>query len=189
MRARLAIPLLALVVALAGACGPTGPGEEGGDPVDPVALLSVLPSPGDLRGAPAEPAGAEELQRALTGPPDPAIAARLRGRGLREAAVRRWEAPGGAVMEASVSVWPSRLLASGIGADAARALTGSEGWTPSELRGSRGARLDEGGRRELRLSDAVGPNLLYVRAEGPVPDDVVARQLRRLVQTAQGGAF
>jgi hypothetical protein len=182
-----AVALLLLLAALAcAACGPTSPTEAGGADVDPVAVLTVLPSPGQLRGEPAAPADAGALQVALTGSPDPAIAARVRERRPKAAAVRTWSAPGGRELVAAVSVWDSHLIATGIGGDAAELLLSEDGaraWTPTGLPGSRGARVDAPGRQEQRLSFAVGPNSLYVRSKGPVPRDVVARTLRRLILT------
>ena len=185
-----AAALLIIVAALAcAACGPTSPTEAGGIDADPVALLTVLPSPGQLRGEPASAVDADGLQVALTGAPDPAIAARVRERAPKAAAVRTWSAPGGQELVAAVSVWGSHLIATGIGGDAAEQILSEDGaraWTPTGLPGSRGARIDMGGRQEQRLAFAVGPNSLYVRAEGPVPEDVVARTLRRLVVTLEG---
>jgi hypothetical protein len=185
-----AAALLVLVAALAcAACGPTSPTQAGGSDVDPVALLTVLPSPGQLRGEPAEPADPDALQKALTGAPDPVIAARVRERAPEAAAVRRWSAAGGQELVAAVSVWDAHLIATGVGGDAAERLLSEDGaraWTPAGIPGSRGARVDAEGRREQRLSFAVGPNSLYVRARGPVPDDVVARTMRRLILTADG---
>ncbi|HSJ74108.1 MAG TPA: hypothetical protein VK904_07300 [Miltoncostaeaceae bacterium] len=185
-----AAALLILVAALAcAACGPTSPTQAGGGDADPVALLTVLPSPGQLRGEPAAPADPDALQVALTGAPDPAVAARVRERAPKAAAVRSWSAAGGRELVAAVSVWDSHLIATGIGGDAAEQILSEDGaraWTPSGLPGSRGARIDAAGRREQRLAFAVGPNSIYVRAEGPVPDDVVARTLRRLVLTLNG---
>jgi hypothetical protein len=185
-----AAALLVLVAAIAcAACGPTSPTQAGGSEVDPVALLDVLPSPGSLRGEPAAAADADALQVALTGAPEPAVAARVRERAPEAAAVRSWSAPDGGELVAAVSVWDSHLIATGIGGDAAEQLLSQDGaraWTPDGLPGSRGARVNAAGRREERLSFAVGPNSLYVRAEGPVPADVVARTLRRLVLTAEG---
>jgi hypothetical protein len=183
--------LLALAAAvLAGAaCGPTSPTQAGGDEADPVALLTVLPSPGELRGEPAASADPEELQAALTGAPDQALAARVRERAPAAAAVRSWSGPGGQELVAVASVWDSHLIATGIGGDAVGALLSEDGasaWTPREIPGSRGARVEAPGREEQRLSFAVGPNSVYVRAEGPVPEDVVARTLRRLVLTLEG---
>ena len=181
-----ALALLLLLAALACAgCGPTSPTEAGGSDVDPVAVLTVLPSPGQLRGEPAAPADADALQVALTGPPDPAIAARIRERRPKAAAVRTWSAPGGRELVAAVSVWDSHLIATGIGGDAAELLLSEDGaraWTPPGLPGSRGARVDAPP-EEQRLSFAVGPNSLSVRSKGPVPRDVVARTLRRLILT------
>jgi hypothetical protein len=186
-----AVALLALVIAAVAAsgCGPTSPTGAGGEAADPVALLSVLPSPGQLRGAPAASAEPEALQRALTGAPDPALAERLRERSPKAAAVRSWEGPGGQELVAVASVWGSHLIATGVGAGAAEQILSEEGaraWTPTDAPASRGARVDAPGRQARRLAFAVGPNSLYVRSQGPVPDDVVARTMRRLVLTVEG---
>jgi hypothetical protein len=183
--------LLAALVAVAAlaACGPTSPTEAGGEDADPVALLSVLPSPGQLRGDPAQAAGPEALQEALTGAADPALAQRVRERAPRAAAVRSWTGPRGQELVAVASVWDSHLIATGVGADAAELLLGERGaraWTPRDAPGSRGARVDAPGRQARRLAFAVGPNSIYVRSRGPVPDDVVERTLRRLVLTLEG---
>lgn len=184
---RLAAVLLCLLAV--GACGPLGPTEAGGPATDPVALLTVLPSPGELRGEPAAPADAAQLQEALTGDPDPELAERVELRAPRAAAVRSWSGPGGQELVASVSVWDSHLLATGIGGDAAKFLieqAGGRAWTPSGLPGSRGARVDAAGREERRLAFALGPNAIFVRSRGPVPDDVVATAMRRLILTLEG---
>jgi hypothetical protein len=185
---RLAAVLLCLVAVAA--CGPLGPTESGGAAADPVAALAVLPSPGQLRGQAAAPADAATLQRALTGAPDRELTERIEMRSPNAAAVRSWTAPGGQELVAAVSVWDSHLVATGIGADAAAFLfdqdPGARAWTPSGLPGSRGARVDEPGREERRLAFAVGPNAIYVRSRGPVPDDVVAKTMRRLVLTLEG---
>jgi hypothetical protein len=185
---RLAV-LLACLLAVA-ACGPLGPTDSGGADADPVALLTVLPSPGDLRGEPAAPADAARLQEALTGEPDPELVERIEMRDPEAAAVRSWTAAGGQELVASVSVWSSHLLATGIGGDAAKFLVdhepGARAWTPSGLPGSRGARVDAPGREERRLAFAVGPNAIFVRSRGPVPDDVVAKTMRRLILSLEG---
>ena len=46
--------------------------------------------------------------------------------------------------------------------------------------------MDAAGRETRRLAFAVGPNSIYVRSRGPVPDDVVEKTLRRLVLTLEG---
>jgi hypothetical protein len=180
--ATLALVATALALALAGCGGPLGPTEAGGDPADPVALLTILPSPGALRGPPAAAADADELQRAFTGAPDPELAARIRDRDPSAAGVRTWTGPDGQTMTAAVSVWDSHLVATGVGSDMAAALAGDggEAWTPSDSPGSRGARREGPDGRELRLAYSVGPNALYVRATGPVPEDTVIRTLERL---------
>jgi hypothetical protein len=167
------------------ACGPAGPLEARGSDADPIATLTILPSPGALRGDPAQPVDEAALQRALTGATDPALVEVLEGRGMKSAAVRSWTGPGGQRMVASVSVWESHLLATGIGGQAAERLMGAPGaqaWTPRGLRGSRGVRVERPGASERRLALAVGPNTIYVRSEGPVPEDVVTRTASRLAQ-------
>jgi hypothetical protein len=149
----------------------------------------VLPSPGLLRGGPAAAAVADALQVALTGTPDPELADRVRGRAPEAAAVRSWSGPDGQELVAVASVWGSHLVATGVGAGAAEDLLdqrGARAWTPRDAPGSRGARVDAPGREARRLAFAVGPNSVYVRSEGPVPDDVVAKTVRRLVQTLEG---
>jgi hypothetical protein len=188
VRGAVVLGLLAVLLAAA-ACGPTSPTQAGGDEADPVALLTVLPSPGQLRGEPAAAAGPERLQQALTGAADPAVAERVRERAPRAAGVRSWSGPGGQQLVAVVSVWDSHLIATGVGADAAEQLLEEEGasaWTPADAPGSRGARVGGDGRRALRLAFAVGPNSVYVRSEGPVLDDVVVRTMRRLVLALEG---
>jgi hypothetical protein len=184
--------LLACVLAVVAAgCGPLDATGSGGEELDPVAVLGVLPSPDDLRGEPASAADPAELQDALTGVSDPRVAARIADLEPAAAGVRRWSAPGGRRLVAVVSVWDSHLTAIGIGGDMASALVeeGGRAWTPRGANGSRGARIDEDGRQEMRLSYGAGRNSLYVRAEGPVDPDVVIRTLNRLqaVALAQTG--
>ncbi|MGD9694100.1 MAG: hypothetical protein AB7V42_00380 [Thermoleophilia bacterium] len=182
MRALTAILAAALVALVAAACGPAGPTDAGGTDADPVALLGVLPSPEDLRGAPAQAVDPAGLQVALTGAPDPVLVDRIRTRNPKAAAVREWTAPGGRRLVAVVSVWDSHLIAVGIGADAADMLPDGRAWTPADLPGSQGARSADG----RRLSFAVGPNSIYVRGEGSVSDDVVATAAHRLALVLEG---
>lgn len=193
MRARraLLLPLLAIAAAVPAACGPTDTLEARGEDADPVRLLGILPSPDDLRGAPAADAGPDALATALTGRADPEIARRIAERGVKAAAVRTWRAPDGGALTATVSVWRSHLVAQGVGTDAATELLGApdaEAWQPAEIRGSRGARAEGAGRRELRLSYSVGPNALTVRATGAVAEDVPVRTLRRMIDVLEAGA-
>ena len=182
---------LAVVVALcavASACGPEGPVEEGGDAVDPVAVLTILPSPGELRGEPAEAVGEAALQEAFTGAPDPELVEVLEGRGMRAAAVRTWSTPDGQELVTAVSVWESSLLATGIGGQAAEMLLttpGARAWTPQGLRGTRGARVETGEAQERRLSYAVGPNNVFVRSVGPVEEEIVTRAAERIIRFVQ----
>lgn len=184
-------PLVALVVCAAlalAACGPEGPVEAGGDDADPVGMLTILPSPGQLRGEPATAVDEAGFQVALTGTPDPALTDRLKRRGMKSAAVRTWTGPQGQELVAAVAVWESHLLATGIGAQAAELLLrtkGAKAWTPRGLGGSRGARVDTDEAEERRVSFAVGPNTIYVRGTGPVSDDVVATAAEQLISYAE----
>ncbi|HMO01131.1 MAG TPA: hypothetical protein PKD59_17095 [Miltoncostaeaceae bacterium] len=181
---------LALVAALLGAallagCGPLGPTDPGGDQADPVKLLAVLPSPGELRGPDAQQADAADLAAAFTGVADPALASIIDSRDPKAAAVRSWTGPGGQTLTAVATVWDSHLVATQVGADLAQRLVsdGGRGWTPPEARAARGARRDDP--RELRLARSVGPNAVYLRATGPVPDETVTTALERLTQQLQ----
>ncbi len=171
------------------ACGPGSAVDPRGDRKDPVALAAVLPTPAGLTETePARPATPAALAAALVGGPDPAIAQRLRARGLRTAAVRRWSGPGGAALVVATSVWPSHVTATSVGAQAAERLlarTGAVAWTPSGVPGARGARRPG---QQRTLAFAVGPNSLFVRAAGPVDDATVARALGRLRLVAEGDA-
>jgi hypothetical protein len=185
----LAIPVLVLVaIVTAGCVGPSSPTEAGGPEADPIYLLNVLPSPDDLRGPPVTQVDAGTLLQTLTGTADAGLAARLTERGLKTAAVRTWTTPDGGRMQAAVSVWRSHLVATGIGSDASARLADEDGagaWTPSEVPGSRGARID-GAHPERRLAYAVGPNSLFVRSTGDVPEDAVIRTMHRLIVTQEG---
>jgi hypothetical protein len=186
-RVRALIAVTALVL-MAAACGPEGPTEAGGTDADPLAVLTILPSPGDLRGSPAAPADEARLQRALTGARDAELADALRGRALKDAAVRRWTGPGGRELITAISVWDSHLVATGIGGQAAELLLdapGARAWTPSGLGGARGARAGDGGDAERRLAHAVGPNSIYVRSVGPVDEEIVTRAAERLIRFVQ----
>ncbi len=180
--------LTACVLALAG-CGPEGPTEAGGDAADPMAALAILPSPGDLRGDPAAPADVPAVQRAFTGEADDELTDRIAGRGMKDAAVRTWTGPGGQELVTVVTVWESHLIATGIGGSAAELLLktpGARAWTPDVVNGSRGARVSTPEHEETRVAYAVGPNSIYVRSVGPVPEDVVPTALDRLVRYLRG---
>jgi hypothetical protein len=183
-RARLAITL-ALVAAVLAGCGPLGPTDAGGDQASPVTLLGVLPSPGELRGAPARKADAAAIAEAFTGVADPDLASIIRSRNPQAAAVRGWTGPGGQTLTAVATVWDSHLVATQVGADLAQMLVsdGGSAWTPPEAKAARGARRDDP--RELRLARSVGPNSVYIRATGPVPDETVTTALERLTQQLQ----
>ena len=182
--ARLAALLVLLAVVVAG-CGPLGPTDPGGDSADPVALLTVLPSPDQLRGPEAAPADAAGLARAFTGRDDPDLAGVIASRDPKEAAVREWTGPGGQTLTAVATVWDSHLVATQVGADLAQMLVsdGGTAWTPPGARAARGARRADPA--EQRLARSVGPNAIYIRATGPVPEETVTTALERLTMQLQ----
>lgn len=191
MPLRLLAIVAAVVAALAG-CGPAGPNDPQGSPADPPALLGVLPVPSGMEpDGDARTVDADVLLREMIGRSSEELAARLAGgSGLDTAALRTFRTPGGGRMAATVSVWPSKLVASNIALNVAQQRLGEDGvraWTPQEVPGSQGIR-ETGGARERVVARAVGPNLLVVRATGDVPDDAVERTLQRLVtvQEARG---
>lgn len=183
------ICLLTLTLLVSG-CGPLDATQSGGTQAKPVALLTLLPSPAALRGPAATAADASALQRAFTGAKDDELARRIGDRDPVAAGVRTWSDPGGGVLVAAVSVWDSHLIATGIGADIAGRLVsgGGAAWTPDETPGSRGARVDDAGRRELRLAYSIGPNSLFVRATGPVPEETVVKTMTRLIKGLPGAS-
>ena len=176
--------LIVLLLVVAG-CGPLDATQAGGDQADPVRLLTVLPSPGDLRGPDAQEADAAELARAFSGSDDATLAQRITDRDPVSAGIREWTNPDGGTMTAAVTVWDSHLTAVGVGSDLATLLINggdAAAWTPSDVPGSRGARIDDPARRELRLAYSIGPNSLYVRSTGSVPEATVVKTLKRLIE-------
>jgi hypothetical protein len=183
---RAALLLIAAALVLAAGCGPQGPAEVGGEAGRPLELVGALPSPGELRGPPAAEADAAALAEAFTGRPDPGLAEVIDGRAPAAAATRAWASPGGGTLTVAASVWPTRLVATGVGADLAAFLVadGGAAWTPAEVPSSRGARRADPPERRLGLS--VGPNALYVRATGDVGDEVVIRAMERMRLVLEG---
>ena len=177
--------VLATTMVLAAGCGPAGPAAPGGDAVDPVTVADALPSPEPLvpEGG-AEPVDLEGFVEATLGA-DPDTVAALSERGFEDAAVRTWTARPEGGMTVSVSVWSSGVIATGIAGSIPERLLdqpGGRAWTARGVPGSRGAKAD-GGRQAIGKS--VGPNAIVVQAEGSVPEEVVVRQLRRLVTVAE----
>lgn len=176
--------LIVLLLVVAG-CGPLDATQAGGDQADPVRLLTVLPSPGELRGPEARQADAAELARAFSGAEDATLAQRITDRDPVAAGIREWTNPDGGTMTAAVTVWDSHLTAVGVGSDLATLLINggdAAAWTPSDVPGSRGARIDDPARRQLRLAYSIGPNSFYVRSTGSVPEATVVKTLKRLIE-------
>ncbi|HJZ62632.1 MAG TPA: hypothetical protein VKD47_10810 [Miltoncostaeaceae bacterium] len=178
-----ALPVLALA-----ACGTGGGGGTTPD-VPPLRLVQILPTPNGLTDAvPGHRAGAPEVQEALVGHPDAAVAKQLDDVGLGEAATRSWRGPGDRSLVVVVARYPDHDTALSIGADAAEELLNrgsSSAWTPRQIGGSRGARAGSGADAAAALSFAVGDVSLFARSEGGVPDDVVETAVARLA-TALG---
>ncbi|WP_217915234.1 hypothetical protein [Miltoncostaea marina] len=181
------VALIACVLAVC-ACGPQGPADEGGAPARPLEVLTTLPSPGDLRGEPAQEVDPAGLARAMTGADDPRLTEAVGEQAPRAAAVRRWTDPRGGELVAAVSVWGSHVVATGIGSDLAARLVddGGRSWTPAGVPAARGARRGEGARAERRLGHAIGPNALYVRATGDVGEAVAVRAMERMILVVEG---
>lgn len=188
MRLSAAVAALALAVALTGCnLGPLDATQSGGAEADPVALLTLLPSPDALRGPPAEAADPAALQRGFTGDTDTDLATAIAARSPIAAGVRAWAAPDG-TLTAAVSVWDSHLVATQVGAQIASRFidAGASAWTPGEVGGARGARTDDPSGRTLVLAYSVGPNSLYVRSTGAVPEATVTKTLNRLIAGLKG---
>lgn len=180
MRVATALSACALLVAVLAGCGPTSPVPRGGEQGRPAEIVRALPSPGALRGEPGGAADPAELARAFTGRDDPELAEVIARRAPSAAAVRSWRSPGGGTLTVAATVWPSHLVATGVGSDLAARLVddGGRAWTPRAVPGARGARRARPA--EARLGFAEGPNALYARVTGDVGEDVAVRALERM---------
>ena len=104
--------------------------------------------------------------------------------------MRSWTGPDGQTLTAAVSVWDSHLVATRDRRGPRRRPRLGRRRAPGprpDAPGSRGARREDPPGRELRLARSVGPNSLYVRATGPVPEETVIRALERLTFQLQNG--
>jgi hypothetical protein len=188
-RTRFFIPLLLLVL-FATACGPTRAGSGGPEAVDPLRLAQILPTPAGLADAgPARRAVVEQVQTALADQEDPEGAEGLRNVGFRDGAIREWTTDEGGRMTLVTSAWDERITATSVGAGSVRLLAdepGARAWTPSGVPGSQGVRVGgEIPRQALAVS--VGENLIFIRAEGPVPERAIVRTMELAVRAAEGG--
>ena len=183
---RTALLLIAAALVLVTGCGPQGPAEAGGDAGRPLEIVGALPSPGELRGVEGAEADGAALAEAFTGRTDPELAEVIEGRAPSAAATRSWTSPGGGTLTVAASVWPTHLVATGIGGNLAAFLVedGGAAWTPAEVPSSRGARRADPA--EVRLGLSVGPNALYVRATGDVGEDVAIRAMERMQLVLEG---
>jgi len=194
VRRAVALPLLAAVVglvALAAGCSTPQAGSDAPPKVPPARLAALLPTAAGLRDAsPSRPADAEAIQAALGGRADADAARKLTELGLRGGAIRTWTAANGGRMTVVVSEWQNHTAATSVGGDAAELALGAPGahaWTPREIGASRGVRNDDPGRRLRVISYAVDATDLFVRAEGPIPEQVVIRAMQRMIAALGAG--
>jgi hypothetical protein len=184
------LALLALVLAVGG-CNLGGQGQQATRQVAPLTLVRILPTPPGLRQRdPGRSANAAAVQAALAGRADAPSARNLVDSGLGTAAIRRWSGPRGASLLVVVSDWDDHNAATDVGGDAAELPLGRPGasaWTPTQVAGGRGSRVDAPGRRSRALSYAVDTTELFVRSQGPVPDDVVVRAMQRMIAALGAG--
>jgi hypothetical protein len=194
VRAALALPLLAVavgLVALVAGCSTPQAGSNAAPKVPPVRLAALLPTAAGLREATASRAAdAAAIQAALAGKADASAARKLTELGLQRGAIRTWTTAKGGRMTVVVSVWDNHTAATSVGGDSAELTLGTSGaraWTPTELGASRGVRNDQRGRQLRTLSYAVDATDLFVRAEGPIPEQVVVRAVQRMVAALGAG--
>lgn len=187
------LALAALAVPTAG-CG-AGSEGAGPSPVDPLNLVTILPTPAgfDQASSSIRAANAADVQVALAGTAKPEVAAEYKGLGLKGAAIRTWEGPGGAKAAVVASRWQDHDTATNIGAGPSQILLGKPGvraWTPSDLPGARGVQV-EGASPSRLLSLAVDDISVFMRVDGEVDPDVLVRTLQlaaKRLQAASGTA-
>ena len=162
--------------------------------LDPAAVLRRLPTPaqGLDQSTVVTTIDASQLQTLLAGRSKPSAAKVYEELRFYDAAVRNWTGPGGARAFAVVSRWPDHLKATNVGGGAVNELTDGTGvaaWTPSDLAGARGARLVQGGTGDIRmLAFAVDDVSMLIRADGPVTDAAIIREMDLLVQSVRAVA-
>jgi hypothetical protein len=188
--ARTLLVLTSLVLVASSGCQ-VGPDERPlPSTVDPVRIVSALPTPPELRDERAASAVDARTAAGLLGSGEGSGAGRkLTDNGFLRGATRSWVTPGGGTMEVVVSVWRNRQTASGIGGKAAEralSLPGARAWSPSDLRGVRGAEAPAATPPRRALSRAVVQNGLYVTATGDVPAATVVRAMKRLSLLVEG---
>ena len=192
MSRALLAPLAALAAALLLAgCNASGDAPEAPHDVPPLTLVHILPTPNGLTDVEsARPASPAVVQATLAGRPDAPSVKNLEESGLGASAIRRWRGRGGATLTVVVSRWSNHEAATNVGGDAAELPLGSAGakaWTPDQVPGSRGSKVDPPGPRSRALSYAVGGIELFVRSTGGVPDADVVRTMQRLIAALGAG--
>jgi hypothetical protein len=185
-------PLAALAAALLLAgCNAGGNEQDAPRDVPPLTLVHILPTPNGLTDVgSARAAGPAVVQAALAGRPDAPSVKNLEESGLGAAAIRRWRGRDGATFTVVVSRWSNHEAATNVGGDAAELPLGSPGataWTPDQIGGSRGSKVDPPGPRSRALSYAVGYTELFVRSTGGVPDDDVVKTMQRMIAALGAG--
>jgi len=186
------IPLAALAAALLLAgCNASGNQQDAPRNVPPLTLVHILPTPNGLTDVEsARAASPAVVQATLAGRPDAPSVKNLEDSGLGAAAIRRWRRGAGGTLTVVVSRWDNHEAATDVGGDAAEIPLGSAGakaWTPDQVPGSRGSKVDPPGPPSRSLSYAVGNTGLFVRSTGGVPDDDVVTTMQRMVAALGAG--
>lgn len=170
-------------LALAG-CSLGGEQAQQVHEAEPGTIIRVLPSrPGFTPDGPPRPVDAAGFATALLGHPDASLTTSLRQGGFRRGATRDWSGANGATLTAVAGLWDDGEPANAIGGDAAEAVVpGGTAWTPSQFGGSQGSR--SAAARALNV--VVGHVSLFIRANGPVDDATLLRQMDLMRQVAAG---
>lgn len=191
MHRALALLVLAAAAALGGC--QVGPNEQPApSKVDPVTLLHALPTPAGFRDdGPARVVDAAGAGTMLLGESAGTAAKTLPQDGFERAAARTWTAPDGARLTAVVVIWgdpQTAVSAVGYAAERLLSLPGAQAWTPSQIRGARGARALAASPPEQALSAAIEQNGLFARATGDVSSNALVVMIKRMALLAGGGS-
>ncbi len=129
------------------------------------------------------------MQEALAGRADEGGVERLESAGFEAGAIREWSFGDTGRLTAVLALWDEKITATNVGKGSVGILADEDGaraWTPSAIPGSQGVRI-EGDDATAALSIGVGPNLIFLRAVGPVPERAIVRTMELAVRTAEGG--
>jgi hypothetical protein len=181
--------LLALPTVLVG-CG-SGSVSPPRTNIDPAKTLAIQPTPAGLdQSNDVESLDVAGFQATLAGVAKADVAASYKSLGFYDAAIRRWSGPRGARVIMVISRWPDHQKATNVGGGAVNVVldaAGAEGWTPSEIGGTRGARRTDDPQVRI-LADAIADVSLIVRADGPVTDAAIIRAMQLAIKPVRTAA-